>query len=60
MNANKASEEMEMAAYQFAEAERLERQAKALRMKALMRVGAVSSYFKEGIKTMRKTKGQTE
>ena len=49
MNANQAYEEIELAAYELAESERMERAAKAKRLKAIKKLARLSIYFKEGI-----------
>jgi len=50
MNAYEALKQLDLSAYELAEAERYERRAKAIRMEAIKRMSSVSAYFSEGIK----------
>ena len=50
MNAYEALKQLDLAAYELAEAERHERRAKAIRMEAIKRMSSVSEYFSEGLK----------
>jgi hypothetical protein len=49
MNAEQALDEMGLAAYLLAEAERNERAAKRLRMEAGQKMAAVHAYFRAGV-----------
>jgi len=49
MNAHEALKHLDLAAYDLAEAERHERQAKARRMEATKKLAAVSVFFRDGI-----------
>lgn len=51
MNANETYDEISLAAYELAVSERLEREAKATRIKAARRLARVAAWFKDGIET---------
>ena len=50
MIAYEALKQLDLAAYELAEAERHERRAKAIRIEAIKRMSSVSAYFSEGLK----------
>ncbi len=49
MDAREACKQMELAAYELAEAERHERAARALRLEAVRRTASVHVFFKEAL-----------
>ena len=59
MNAYEALKQLDLSAYELAEAERYERRAKAIRMEAIKRMSSVSAYFSEGIKKAQEIKAKS-